>query len=69
MQAPFFYTSVIQVLLNNYITLCTQKTEMPQLLCFSNYLVIGFQYVILLPIEFMSRKIHVHSQHADNERF
>ena len=45
------------------------KTEKPQLLCFSNCSVIGFQYVILLPIEFMSRKIHVHSQHADNEKF
>jgi len=45
------------------------KTEKPQLLCFSNYLVIGSHYVTLLSLEFMSRKIHVPSQHADNERF
>jgi len=45
------------------------KTEKPQLLCFSNFLVIGSYYVTLLSLEFMSRKIHVPAQHADNERF
>jgi len=45
------------------------KTEKPQLLCFSNCLVIGSHYVTLLSLEFMSRKIHVPAQHADNERF
>ena len=45
------------------------KTEKPQLLGFSNCLVIGSQYVTLLSLEIMSRKIHVPAQHADNERF
>ena len=44
------------------------KTEKPQLLCFSNWLVIGSHNVTLLFIEFMSRKIHVPAQHADNGR-
>jgi len=38
-------------------------------ICFSICLIIGSQNVTPLSLEFVSREIHVPTQHADNERF